>query len=568
MLHNKIMKNIIYLLFSCYLFVSAVKAQSIHSWDGAWTGQYTIISRDGQKTFYTMFINFEHNEILLKDDKNSVINVNVNSPLSYNSSDLSLVQKFVIKLPGETECAGKMRYKFDGNNLLKAFGEFIPEQRNCLKATVTLNRNVGNMWLKALNPLSGNPVNLDATEIDDFHQGGAIIRKGENFAIIDKAGKLFIPWGKYKFHRKGGYEIDKDKCGFRNGISVVRDPVTEKYGFINTTGKLIVPCTLFDATPCEADGFAWGKEVKENGEEVFYFINSDGKKFEIKRGLIQSFLAKNESIYCVQNGESYEFYHKTGRLLLKTKRRIKGPYSDGLIKVDTTFELAGNKTGFIDISNRLVIPYRKETIGNFHCGLALVIPHTIDDFKYGFLNKKNELQIKLKYNDEIKEINQPTDFNPFKTYDKSEGCISWLRINNKLASLKDDGELTIDPLSEEAKEFNLENAKFLLYGNLDNDQVYLPFESDISFFEPWEFTTGGVGGGVKYITARKKTVRGVVGQATYNGNVTIQPVFNKLSFQDAYSELTKATFYDEASNTNIEGYINKHGIFVMIKSPK
>lgn len=552
--------------------------------NGLWVGHISI-QKDEKSFIYNIEVklnsNYKNNEtkgwVRLFDwqDSSKLIG-SEDMPFYYNPSNHVLSFGLTIEMPNGSKVTGRYDLSPDGNNLTRALGKFTPLEKTNAKVEITLHLFFGNPLLKDDDPfgkIAPNAVYIDATEIDDFHEGLAIIRKADQFAVIDKNGKFLVDYGKYKFNEKGGYEIDKNKCRFHNAVTVVRDDYTEKYGFLDMVGNLIVPCTLSDAEPFQEDGYGWGKEIDEHGKEHYYYYNIQGKKFPSKQ--TDEFYKDWLYVYPVSEDGYTSFYGKNSRFIFKTKRRITGKYSDGLIKVDSSFELAGRKTGFIDTANKLVIPYKFIDIHDFFKGLALIQGHSQDEFLYRYIDKKGNPVITLRYSDEIKDVFNPSDFNTVIGY-------ALVKVNNQLAYLDMSGKVNFfndmiarenaNPNSDYAWFWKLNDYKIKSINTFSPVQgqyhyTYIPFSCSYAYNVPIETQTGGVGGGRKMYGAKEVRKEGV-GLLDYtNGSVIIPPVFSELGFCDR-SGLSKATYHNDQTNETIEGYVNSLGQFVIVKTKK
>lgn len=425
--------------------------------------------------------------------------------------------------------------------------------------------------------ISPDAVTIDATEIDDFHSGYAIIRKGENFAIITNEGKFFMPYGKYKFNILGGYEIDKSRCGFINEMCVVRDVETEKYGFIDGNGRLVVPCTLIDVAPFMEDGYAWAKEKGVDGKEYQEFINLKGRKYPVKNPGWYNSTPSFLNIYPVKANNGFtEYYNKTGKLVFKTKKKIAGQYSEGLIRVDTTYELIGKKAGFIDTTGKLVIPYKfklneySNNLNDFHNGLAFYEPVNTEDSKYIYFNKKGEPALQLKLNDQIQQLyinKYSADF---------YGHVAYITANNKPAYI-DESKTTFilpDDIENNNPDFSSKYKSFKVLYRESAHNYLLKQKYNFTVFEALmktdvitKMTTSGFGGGREITKKADIEIRGL-GITSVRGEILIAPLFDKISYPDIAYGLCLATYTDPNTNISTTGYVNLKGVFVIVQSKK
>ena len=410
-------------------------------------------------------------------------------------------------------------------------------------------------------------IHIDAGEIDDFKQGYAIIRKGEDFAMIDKDGKYFIPYGKYKFNKPRAFQIDSDRCGFSNGMCVVRDPDSEAYGYIDLNGKLVVPCTLKDVTPFMKDGYAWAKHTDSQGREEQVYIDKGGKKYRLKDQALY-----NHNVlyaYAVAGSDRYSsFYNKKGELLFKTKRWYKGSYSEGLIQVDTTYELAGEKTGFMDLKGNLVIPYKLKVrqMSGFSEGLALYETSSNTSFGYAYIDKTGETVIKVHKSDEF-----PSPFFHRRSFEYGLAAGS---SGNSEVLLNKEGKMI------DIKGLILGNNPELLAKLTSFDIFYaahkevrqgpyIRFSADMGFKVTAQGVTSGLNGGQRHTYQKDVTNRGM-GIADLSGKVMIAPVYQFINFPDPVSGLAKVTysFSDSDDSKVLIGYASATKILTIVMAPQ
>lgn len=418
-----------------------------------------------------------------------------------------------------------------------------------------------------ITKVSDNVIYLDATELDDFHEGFAIIRKGENFAIIDKYGKVLIPYEKYNFTGVQG-RIDTRTCGFKNGMCAVQDPNTEKYGFINLKGNLTVPCSFTYVQPFTEDGYAWLEEGDQYNKKYF-FVDKSGKKFPV----VKNQRLSNPSIlkmYRINTGEKLiEFYDKTGRLVMKTSRKVTGDYSDGLIKVDSSFQMAGDKVGFIDIHNKLVIPYKfKGRVMDFHEGLAYYEPTVRDEYMYAYMDKTGNPVIKMKVTDKIKAVSA-------FGYENFQSGYAHCEVNREQRTprfIDKQGNIIqlTDNLQQEntffINQFKNFKPEFLIYDNPRKEDM-IQITGLMTFTIPEKLVTSGFGGGKTIIKDKQIDYTGF-GIAQISGKFILPPIFSKIGFPDSVSGLAKATITKDMNGNYYNGYVDNTGKFTILTTYK
>jgi len=146
-----------------------------------------------------------------------------------------------------------------------------------------------------------------------------------------------------------------------NGEAAVLDPQTNKIGFIDKTGKMVVPPVLDEAN---ADRTPFG------GQPLCY-----------NNGLCPVILGHR----MIQNNHSPQYYYayadRQGKMKLVMPDSIifTGPFSEGLAPVVSS----GGKLGFIDTTGAVAIPFRYElAVAGGYPFPEIVIPKFDHGFAY------------------------------------------------------------------------------------------------------------------------------------------------------------------------------------------
>ena len=194
----------------------------------------------------------------------------------------------------------------------------------------------------------------------------------DKWGFMDKTGKVVIPC-------EWRYAAD----GFSEGLAHVMDS-NKKWGFIDKTGKVVSPCEWDDAKGF-SEGLArvmdgnWGF-IDNNGEVVIpcTWYNADG---------FSEGLARVED-----NNYKKGFIDKTGKVVIPCTWYNADGFSEGLARVMDSNE----KWGFIDKTGKVVIPCTWKQGNNFYEGLAAVAN---EDWLYGFINKTGKVVIPCEWSD-------------------------------------------------------------------------------------------------------------------------------------------------------------------------
>lgn len=168
-----------------------------------------------------------------------------------------------------------------------------------------------------------------------FHCGVAAVRKDDKWFYIDKQGKQvkeLLPYSSkdLKFHE--GYAIIDSKEG--------------KYGFLNTQGRIIIPC-VYDEVKNYNDGLAWVcKDSKWGcidilGNIVIPFVYSDCLDFK-------------ENLAAVKKDGKYGYIDKKGVVVIPFIYSNAGDFIGGIARVSKNGEI-----GLVDKKGRSTFDYQK-----------------------------------------------------------------------------------------------------------------------------------------------------------------------------------------------------------------
>lgn len=215
--------------------------------------------------------------------------------------------------------------------------------------------------------------------IGDFHEGMASVHRDNKAGFINVKGEEVIPC------------IYDDVCGFSEGYAAVRK--NDLWGYINTKGEEVIPCKYIirDEFSIPVGVFSEGiATVYENGK--WGCINAEGKTvIPCKYDHVFDF---HEGMALVKGERGFGYINETGEEIIPfIYEAISSDFSEGLALVkDRRGYSYINKTGDVafDCINR-----EHRFMGGFHNGLALV--ESLDNFKYGFINKEGKIIITYEY---------------------------------------------------------------------------------------------------------------------------------------------------------------------------
>lgn len=146
--------------------------------------------------------------------------------------------------------------------------------------------------------IDANGTHVIASRFEDatpFEHGKAIVKAGAEPAIIDRTGKILTT---LKFAAAG--ELSE-------GLASVQDPTTKLWGFVDTDGKLLIPCRF-----PESSSFRRGKsEVCSKG--FCGLIDRGGRELIPPR--FNSAGASDETVFFARRSKSELYFTNDGRLL-------------------------------------------------------------------------------------------------------------------------------------------------------------------------------------------------------------------------------------------------------------
>lgn len=225
-----------------------------------------------------------------------------------------------------------------------------------------------------------------------LHDGLAgVIKKSddgtEKVGYINQAGKLIIPTI-YEAETEGEGGTFSTTNDFSEGLVAVHklkpvsgDLTEEKYGYLDTTGKVVIPFNLGFTT-----GFSEGLATVM-GEHGSGAIDKTGKVIiPFQYAALGDF---SEGLAVARKGEKVGFIDKNNKTIFPFTYDSAGSFHEGMAAVQKN-----NHWGYIDKAGKVVIPInlKYNSVGNFSEGLAIVATEN----KYGYIDKSGKVVIPVK----------------------------------------------------------------------------------------------------------------------------------------------------------------------------
>ena len=219
----------------------------------------------------------------------------------------------------------------------------------------------------------------------DFHDGLAKVcsRETQKYGYVDKTGKVVIP-----------FEHNISAGDFHDGLAVVYDAANAFYGYMDKTGKVVIPYQY-----AYVSDFVNGFAVVQLGSRRT-IIDTTGKEllpqdYGFPSDLYLSALSvvsSSQVVLAYNRDSGYAFFNKAGQIVSGGYGRVYS-YSNGMACV-----AKDGKFGFVNESGVLVIPCTLPYDGTFRDGYAAILtPSDSGDSTYSIIDKTGKVTGSCKY---------------------------------------------------------------------------------------------------------------------------------------------------------------------------
>ena len=317
------------------------------------------------------------------------------------------VQEFSEGLVGAQNSGGKYGYIDDSGNILIEFKYDWVKGFKEGYAYVRHNKKAGYIDKKG-NPLT----NFIYKSGYSFSEGFACVIKyndqygvldTDKYGFIDTTGSLIIPFIYSANHIIGTLDEPID-YGFKSGLVSVFDPEIQKYGYINKRNEMVISPQYDNVKPFFGN---YAIAIMKT-EEAYTFregvIDKTGKWILEPKYYYRTRLQyiNKELWITVNNGSKMAVLNEKGKPIIDFKYYNIGPFTEGLASAAASkagYTKYKYMQGYIDMKGNIVIEPQFYDPGVFINGIAVcaVYDKPNDSFKYGYINKKGEFIIAPQY---------------------------------------------------------------------------------------------------------------------------------------------------------------------------
>lgn len=324
-----------------------------------------------------------------------------------------------------------------------------------------------------------------------FFEGRAAVKSNGYYGFIDKTGKIVIPC------------IYSLAFNFKNGLArvAVYDSTAgiNKFGFINDNGDVKVPYQFNNA-----DDFSDGLALISNGKQYGY-IDKEGK-FVINPQFDYA-TSFEENYAVIKQGELFGYIDKEGKIIINPQYKSADKFYDEIAAVKGT----DGKFGFINKDGQYLINPQFDYVSRFYNKVAFLTMAN----KQGLIDRKGKIIV----NPQFDAMNPSKDFDSYINSDFFDvrGVVSYIIENITDKSVN--GFSAATTFNELKK----------LYPNLDENNYsdFTEFTANVNRFVQLEKISTSYNGGLTTSTDNYGTQQvydpvagGYTTQRVYTGSTT------------------------------------------------
>ncbi len=189
-----------------------------------------------------------------------------------------------------------------------------------------------------------------------------------SFIFILAGGSV---WAKDRFHPADTYRYE-----FHEGLSPYYDWGKDKYGYIDITGKIVIPAVYYKCEPF-SEGLAL---VYKTQEELFYIDRLGNEVIDFQKLSYTGYKRFKEGFAPIRNGVYKSYIDKSGAIVLTVDCYELNEFNNGLAVFSAHLKIRNNthkRFGAIDKTGKVVIPPDYIYIRDFSEGLAFAIYYDV-----------------------------------------------------------------------------------------------------------------------------------------------------------------------------------------------
>lgn len=437
---------------------------------------------------------------------------------------------------------------------------------------------------------------IEADEFFPFFGSVAIIQKGKSYALINDTGGIVQPFNEYsKFFPQKFYN---EECGNLGEFSSMAKAVKVITGYHNQTGEIHILNTYgaFAFASIEnkmIEDKSTYPRWNEHGYACFGTISNaflrnqykdyqtvlvrfDGKIIPTDRFQIDGSDENENLSSCNSNfncgltkfkiGDKFGFVNPKDEIIIPAKFDQVGEFSEGLCPVAILDEFRKEKWGYIDTTGEVVINLQYSMPpGRFCCGRAIVIPIDVSGVKCAYINRKGQTLFYLHNSSADSAIEF---IGPIYSYFNSA---SKFPLNDP--SLFSNGFKLISL----TKKLKAKSTNYTSDYILDTNGVFIPTFDILrkkieSLNRQKNFSQGYPNFLIISNIYNKQLIYDYngadfngVGICDVYGRITMLPIFSDLNLFEPESKLQYAERIDPSTKAYIKGYIDRKGIFRIVQ---